>query len=194
MQRELWVQQWEEARVKPRATTGRQLRQQLLEPCAGVRLLRGELPDDEKLWNKLLYFALARQAAGHVLRTGQILAAPVLSIRDREDRKDCRLEQSRLAEWQIWVQKRAGGFLHWCDRSGIDTKKGFRLPDNPPASAWEAVQYDLQDGLDDADKWPFTEADAAKLFGVSVADLPAALHDYIRGRFGSFLDLMPAEE
>jgi hypothetical protein len=194
MQLEIWRRKWEEANVKCPATTGWELRQWLRQSSAGSLLLHeSDLPDDAELWDRALYKLLARKAAGHLLRTGDLLLAPIHL--DHDDWQGPYAEQNRLTCWGIEVEREAGGFLHWCDRAGIDTRKGFRLPEKPPAEAWRAVQYDRHEALDDEDdESTFTEEDAARVLGVSVADLPARLHDYIVGHFYGFLDCIPDSE
>jgi hypothetical protein len=185
MREELWVREWAEEGVTPPATTGRGLREQL----AAVKFPL-DLPLDEPDWDRVLYKLLAEQAAAHLLRTGRMLSCP--GDLHHSGWSGPHAEHNRIAAWNIYVERAAGGFLHWCDKAGVvEKRKGFCLPEQPFAGAKEALRFDLDgDVLDgDVEARAFADEEAARRLGVDLADLPRALHSYTIGHFHCFFDL-----
>jgi Protein of unknown function (DUF3102) len=189
-QRDLWEQQWRAAGVNPPAVTGQGLRDWLLDgPLGG--LLPEPRSGDEPVWEEALYCLLARLAAAHLIKTGDLLPLPT-NLDPLKGRTDPVAASNRWVLWEVTVEREAGFFFTWCEAAGISWRKGFRFPrELLPERSKKALLYDRtrENGGDWEDRETPGDEEAAGLFGVDAAGLPEALHNYVVGFFWSFLGL-----
>lgn len=79
----------------------------------------GNPPLDDLDLRRGLYSLLAEFAARALLRSGQIPRRPAyLPYPGKTSHRTSEYQEAAI--WQIEVERKAGGFLNWCDKAGVD--------------------------------------------------------------------------
>jgi hypothetical protein len=186
LRRELWVRQWKEAGVKIPATTAKEYRESFHGKCRFLSDTGDMFPEDDPIWESLLYEKLSEIGAAYMIRYGADSPLPFPGDLS-PDGKGWKGERNRSGCWDIYTAREAGSFLNWCDKVGLlqhlKGKVSLRLQENPYANMNEAAgaKEALRSELEGYEEKPFTDNDACKIFGVSQEALPETLYDYVLG-------------